>query len=129
MLENSFKKFISLNITYLCDVNNLTQNELGALFGLGRSVVSHYVSQKTTPRLDTIIEICKHFNISIDNFLTRDLATLPKTQGDIEVSEGDCKMCALYENIIEDKERIIKSLERENAALRGLDFPDESQTA
>ena len=122
-------KFISLNINHLCKSNDLTQTEFAEIFDLGRSNVSMYISGKSTPRLNTVIEICDHFNLSIDDFVKRDLSVLPKTQDDIEVSEGECKMCALYENIIEDKERIIKSLERENAALRGLEFPDESQTA
>ena len=122
-------RYISLNVKHLCESNNLTQTDFAELFGLGRSVVSMYIGGKSTPRLDTVIDICKHFNLSIDDFVSRDLSTLPKTQDDNVTEDEDCKMCALYENMLKDKERIINSLERENAALRGIEVPDESKSA
>lgn len=118
-----------MNVSSLCKSNNLTQSEFAELFSLSRSVVSMYISGKSTPRLDTVVEICNHFNISIDDFVTRDLSVLPKTEDDVVVNEDECKICALYENMIKDKERIINALERENAALRGLELPDEGKSA
>ena len=65
--------FISHNIKYLCEREKLTQNEFGDLFDLGRSVVSMYVSEKSVPKLETILAICRHFDISIDSFVNKKL--------------------------------------------------------
>lgn len=112
---NTYKKYISLNIRYLCEQFKLTQNEFGELFELGRSVVSHYIAQKTTPKTETIIQICDHFDLNIDDFLRRDISTVAtKSVSTVEEPSGsynNCKQCA-------DKERIIEVLERENATLQ-----------
>lgn len=123
------KSFIPLNIKFLVEKNKLSQKEFGELFGLQQAVISAYIRGVSNPQIQTLIQISDHFDISIDNLLKRDLSVLPKTEDDVVVNEDECKICALYENMIKDKERIINSLERENAALRGLELPDEGKSA
>lgn len=66
--------YISLNIKYLQEKEKLTQNEFGEMFGLGKGVVNSYIAGKATPRLETIMQICKYFNISIDDFVYKELS-------------------------------------------------------
>lgn len=43
------------------------------MFDLGKGVVSTYISG-SKPKIDTIQRICEHFQISIDDFINRDLS-------------------------------------------------------
>jgi transcriptional regulator with XRE-family HTH domain len=70
------KNFISLNISYLCKENKLTQKDFGELFDLKQNVVSSYIKENATPKVETIQQICEHFNISIDDFINKNMRTL-----------------------------------------------------
>lgn len=50
----------------------LTQEEFGKIFGLVKSTVSLYESGKSTPNDEIKMQICKHFNVSIDYLLGLD---------------------------------------------------------
>lgn len=74
------KTFISLNIKYLYEENNLNQNDFGELFGLKKGVISTYVQGKTNPSIETIQKICNHFNLSLDDFINKDLRRVKKVE-------------------------------------------------
>lgn len=69
---------ISLNIKYLLSENRLTQKELGDLFELPTSAVNAYVNGKSLPKMNTILSICKHFDINVGDFITENLKELDK---------------------------------------------------
>ena len=48
---------------------NLSQNKLAQTLGLSNKTISHYESGYCEPSLDTLINICRHFNISADYLL------------------------------------------------------------
>ena len=49
--------------------NNLTQAELGKILGVGKTTVSMYETNNSTPSDDIKLKICEHFNISLDYLL------------------------------------------------------------
>lgn len=120
---------IPLNVKYLAEKYKLSQKEFGELFGLKQAVVSAYIRGVSNPQINTLIQISEYFDVSIDDLIKHDLSNLSEIRVNKSKKEEDCKICDMYERMLEDKERIIRGLERELAALRGLDFPDESQTA
>jgi|GEM_PF-5005124 len=106
------KNFISQNISYLCDTNYLKQNEFGELFGLGRSVVSMYVSGKSQPKIETLQRIGQHFKVNLDDFINKDLSTLAfESQLVNEPTE-------IYEN--QSLKEKVKLLEEQKKDLRML---------
>ena len=122
------KNYISHNIKYLCEKNFLKQNEFGELFDLGRSVVSMYVSEKSVPKIETLQKIGAYFKISIDDFINRPLHEVEQ-KNEIAAETPATYPVDSYKNKVEslqkwldDKDKLIKSLERENAMLRGKDI-------
>lgn len=136
--------FISLNIKHLRAENKLDQHMLGDVIGVSRDVVSSYERGKAVPKLETIQLLCKHFGISLDDFINRDLRNLEKiVPGDYykdpligmlaNAPKGSMEtgpmynMIQDYRRMLDDKDKIIKMLEAEIQRLRGED--SESKTA
>lgn len=69
------KNYIGENIGYLVRNNNYRQDDFGLLFDLKKGVVSQYLQNKSLPKIETIQKICKHFEISIDDFINVDLSS------------------------------------------------------
>lgn len=72
------KNYISLNIRYLLKENNLTQREFADLFNLQGSVLNSYANNNSIPKIETLLKICKHFELDVGVFLTSDIS-LSKT--------------------------------------------------
>jgi transcriptional regulator with XRE-family HTH domain len=119
------KNYISNNIKYLCDEEKLSQNEFGELFGLGKSVVSMYISEKSTPKVETIQKICDHFKISIDDFINKNMRTLRIERIWNDTSEAASEPAALHGNAaymqktIETQSQLIEMLQAEIKRLTG----------
>lgn len=113
------KNYIGLNIKYLCDNNLLSQDEFGDKFGLKKSVIGTYVREISQPKIETIQKICLEFGITIDDFINRPLneqQKLPAVQTVNDASAeylSNSKVIELLENSLNDKQKLIESLERE----------------
>lgn len=128
------KSYISVNIKYLYEQNNLTQNEFGELFGLKKGVIGTYVRGKTNPQVETIQKICEHFSISLDDFINTDLSKNKKYAagdyyrdpviGQLEQQalggsmEGLIEIVNSLKKSLDDKDKIIQLLEEEIMRLR-----------
>jgi len=119
------KNFIGLNIKYLYEENKLSQNEFGEIFDLKKGVVSTYVNGKTNPQVETIQKICDHFNISIDDFINKNLRTLRideiwnhtgETAGEPAALHGNA---AYMQKTIETQSQLIEMLQAEIKRLKG----------
>ena len=66
--------YISLNIKYLRQLKNISQEHLAKEIGSLRSSFSQYESGKTEPPLSICIKICTFFNIDLDSFIKKDLS-------------------------------------------------------
>src|SRR5690554_215775 len=60
--------------------NNLTQAELGSIFGLTKYSISLYENNKISPGNDFIANVAAHFNISVDWLLGLTDEKLPADQ-------------------------------------------------
>lgn len=68
--------YISLNIKYLFDKQNLSEENYGKLFGLGRGAIQSYIIEKATPKIDTIQKITVKYGLTIDEFVNSDISRL-----------------------------------------------------
>lgn len=66
--------FISENIAFLIKKNDLAIDDFGNLFDLTRGVTGQYIRKSSLPKIITIQKICKHYDISIDDFINTDLS-------------------------------------------------------
>ncbi|PWJ42593.1 XRE family transcriptional regulator [Sediminitomix flava] len=64
--------FFNQNIRYLRKLHQLTQAELAKEIGLSRKNISAY-EDRSQPKLNVLLKIAQHFNVSVDHLLTRNL--------------------------------------------------------
>lgn len=117
------KNYIGLNIKYLCDRNFLSQKDFGNIFGLTQAVVNAYIKEKSNPQVETIQKICKHFELSIDDFLNLDLSTKSydnKTQAALSTGEPQPVNYSDKDKIIQAQAKTIETLEKHTATLERL---------
>ena len=120
------KIFIGLNIKYLCEKNFLSQDEFGERFGLKKSVVGTYVREVSQPKIETIQKICKEFNITIDDFINQPLEQIRDNKSVSDRTSGqETDIIKILQEALNDKQKIIVSLEKEIKELKGID--DKSQ--
>lgn len=65
--------YISLNIKYLFEKQNLSEVDFGKLFGLGRGAIQSYIANKATPKIETIQKMTVRFGLSIDEFVNSEI--------------------------------------------------------
>ena len=77
MAQNISRNFsyVGQNIKKIRQAKNISQSEFAALFQLSRPSVGAYEEGRTEPKIETLIQISKHFNISIDVLLTKELTS------------------------------------------------------
>jgi len=67
--------FVGQNIKKIRQAKHISQSDFAALFDLSRPSVGAYEEGRTEPKIETLIQISRHFNISIDVLLTRELSS------------------------------------------------------
>ena len=75
--------FIGKNIKKIRAVKKMSQSEFAQLFHLARPSIGAYEEGRTEPKIDTIIQMAKHFKLSIDILLTKELTINELYQFDI----------------------------------------------
>ena len=75
---NEFTKKFAENLVALCNENIEAKNQLAKELGTTPQTISHYIARKSLPKLDTLIMIAKHFEVSLDELVG--LPTKPKKQ-------------------------------------------------
>lgn len=114
------KNYISENLLYLVNKLKCSQDDFGKMFDLNRGNINQYVKEKTQPKIETIQKICSHFDITIDDFINRKLEEVDKNvlaepQSSYKKEEEN-EIIQLLKSSINDKNKLIESLERELAA-------------
>ena len=71
--------FILLNINYLKNKNNFTNKDFGKLFGVSGDVIASYSNKRAKPQIEFIKNVCEYFDITIDDFVYKDLSKGVKT--------------------------------------------------
>lgn len=115
------KNYISINISYLVHKSRLGQDEFGNIFNLNKGLIGKYVNNISLPKIETIQKICSHFEITIDDFINKDLSLKPVaiSKGEIlyanepaaEPYEISPRYVEMLEKTILDKDKLINALE------------------
>lgn len=66
--------YLSSNLKVLRKKSRITQDGLGLALNIGRTSIANYEAGVSSPDYDTLVSIAKHFGISVDSFLTKDLS-------------------------------------------------------
>ena len=65
--------YIGKNIKKIRTVKKMSQAEFANTFDLARPSVGAYEEGRSEPKIDTLISIAKHFQLSVDTLLTKEL--------------------------------------------------------
>ena len=100
--------FISLNISYLLNKENLPKDTFGKKFGLNRGAISSYIEGKSKPKIKTLQKISKHFNLFIDDLVNKDLSNYNSliNTGDVNLSEKQA--LSIIEALYKHESQLIK---------------------
>jgi len=66
--------WLSKNIKLLRKHKGLTQADLASKLGLKRSLVGAYEEGRAEPKLSLLQDMCRYFNVTVDDILTKDLS-------------------------------------------------------
>ena len=64
---------LSDNLKKIRKENNLTQEDLAEKLGVSRQSVSKWESNQAYPEMDKVVQICKMFNLNMDDLLNQDI--------------------------------------------------------
>ena len=70
--------FLGSNLRLLRKEKGLTQEQLAGKIGTKRSLIGAYEEGRTEPKLQTILNICHYFNVSIDALINHDMSKTKK---------------------------------------------------
>lgn len=65
--------YFGTNLSYLRKMRNYTQENLSKELGIQRQSLSHYEGEQREPGLEFLIKASRFLEVSIDDFLTKDL--------------------------------------------------------
>ena len=75
---------IKNNINYLINKNNISYSEIERKSGVSKSDISKLIREKRDQRnltIETVVKLATYFNVSLDDFVFKDLATENKNCG------------------------------------------------
>ena len=64
------------NLKKIRKENNLSQEQLAEKLSVSRQSVSKWESGQAYPEMDKVLQLCKLFNISVDDLLNQDVSEL-----------------------------------------------------
>lgn len=105
------------NIKKIRSIKKLSQTAFAEIFALKRSSIGAYEEERAEPKLETIIKIATHFNISIDNLINSTITVNELVNFNLpgELSQKDTKKNPerLYSiALAETNQLLLKSLEQ-----------------
>lgn len=95
-------ELVSSNLKKLIAQNDITQKELAEMIGVAPASMTDYCKGRRLPSLDFFVALKKHFDINLDEFLTKSISSsavaLPprSTVFDKQMMETYHKYCATY---------------------------------
>lgn len=64
---------IALNIKYLFDNQELSEESYANLFGLGRGTIQSYIANKSIPKIETLQKLAVKYNLTLDDLVNSDI--------------------------------------------------------
>ncbi|QMU28484.1 XRE family transcriptional regulator [Adhaeribacter radiodurans] len=118
---------INTNLKFLRKQTGLTQSQLAEKLNIKRSLIGAYEEGRAEPKLSTLVNISKLFNISLDILITKDLPSSSTESSSMAVqrsSKGNLRVLAITVDR-EDKENIELVPQRASAGyLNGYADPE-----
>jgi len=74
------ENYISNNILFLKALHNLNHTAFGKIFGYKSQTVGHWIAGKCLPSIVVAQKMCAHFEVSLDDFVNKDLKEQYKPQ-------------------------------------------------
>ena len=71
---------LSDNLKRIRKENNLSQEQLADKLGVSRQAVSKWESNQAYPEMDKVLQICKMFNLNIDELLNQNIKEVNETK-------------------------------------------------
>jgi transcriptional regulator with XRE-family HTH domain len=71
---------VNKNLKFLRAQLGLTQKQLAEKLGLKQAAVGAYEEERSTPPVNSLVEISRIFNVSLDNLINKDLSQLPQKE-------------------------------------------------
>ena len=100
---------VGKNIRKIRSVKKLSQASFAEIFSLARPSVGAYEEERAEPKLDTVIQIAKHFGISVDSLVTKELTINDLYNFNVHM-EHDLKPGTLVEKKKDISESFIKTV-------------------
>lgn len=66
----------------------MTQKQLAEKLGLKQGAVGAYEEERATPPVNSLVEISRIFNVTLDNLVNRDLSRLPQREWQSKAQKG-----------------------------------------
>lgn len=118
---------IIINIIYIREYSRYNQKDFANLFSITQTTLSNYERGKSEPSLTFVINVCKHFDLSLDDFVYKNLSKQSSFTNNIYKNEQKIEYKSTKEpdenyfsdKIIENYERIIKTKEETLYAKNG----------
>lgn len=128
--------FLSLNIKYLKEKENLTEVEFGKQFGLNRGAISSYINEGIKPKLETLQIISEKYDLTLDDLVNNDISKIIELENKIKnkyklteasnvvtdpkVTFYTCPECVVKQKEIDSLNKQYKLLEENNSILNEL---------
>lgn len=65
--------YFGKNIRKIRSIQKMSQSNLAEIFGLSRASIGSYEEGRAEPKLDIIIKIAKHFSITVDDLVNKEI--------------------------------------------------------
>lgn len=98
------------NLTWYRKKKKWTQDQMGAIFNLKRSVIASYESGASTPGIYLMSDICKDLHVYLHEFISEDMAT--------HNDEPQYMVAEEQQKLLSKKELEIEQLRNENEQLK-----------
>lgn len=115
------------NLRYLRKKNGLNQDDMNTILNISRQAYSNYENCKRTPDLDTLVRLSRHFELSLDDLVLRNLRSLDSSFDSFEGIREASASYPVYAECKEDNSSVYLTLE-EMDFIMGLRFlPDDKK--
>ncbi len=78
------QNYIAKNLKVLRKSEKMTQHDLAVILELNRGNITSYERDVATPSLEVIVNICDYFKISLNDFISKDLALVDSAANGIK---------------------------------------------
>jgi len=105
--------YINKNLKYLRNMKRVTQDQVAEVFGKQKAAISAYEKGKNIPPVDVLIKLAQFFEVSLDDFVFRDIEKEGTSMAPVKPSSEDEALTALLARM-EKRVAMLEGKIREN---------------